>query len=74
MLPYFHGIDSRAEMELKLAHVMYRETVQSVSWCAEALFICSFWISAASQSLPEGIQLVKSAGRLGGPAHDDLVS
>ena len=30
MSPHVHGRDSRAERELKLAHVIYRETVQSV--------------------------------------------
>lgn len=68
MLPHFHGIDSRAEMELKLAHVMYRETVQSVevgvpkhSSSAASHFCC---ITVTSRRA----QLVKSAGRLGGPA------
>lgn len=68
MLPHFHGSDSRAERELKLAHVMYRETVQDVevgvpkhASSAASDFRCIIVTSRMAQ-------LVKSAGRLGAPA------
>ena len=68
MSPLVHGRDSRAERELKLAHVIYRETVQSVevgvpehTSSAASDFHCIIVTSRMAQ-------LVKSAGRLGGPA------
>ena len=60
-------------MELKLAHVMYRETVQSVE-VGESTLHLQLLISAASQSLPEGPSWSNLQDDWGALRDDDLVS